>query len=98
MRDNLPRETEGVASAQSWTQHLFQERDILQQEQDQAVSTYGFLPTQFVYGFGFHTDSTTYYVLSRPHLPSMNVFPSFEASLISIYQTMFFTFFSTACV
>lgn len=25
MRENLPRETEGVASAQSWTQHLFQE-------------------------------------------------------------------------
>lgn len=88
LKDVLPRgslecETLCQGKQRVWPLHkaglniCFKSRDIFQQEQDQAASTYGFLPTQFVYGFGFHTDSTIYYAHSRPHLESINTFPSF---------------------
>lgn len=83
MRDNLPSETEGVASAQSWTQHLFQEPGHIAASTGPGCKYLWFssyticLWVWFLVWFGFHTDSTIYYAHSRPHLESINVFPSF---------------------
>lgn len=57
----------------------FKSWDIFQQEQDQAASTYGFLPARFVYGFALvYIQIALHAVLiQNPHLESRNIFPSF---------------------
>lgn len=79
MRDTLPRETEGVASAQSWTQHLFQEQGHISARTGPGYKYLWFSSHTICLWvwFGFHTDSTIYYAHSRPHLESINTFPSF---------------------
>lgn len=53
-KGSLERETICQEKQRVWPLHkaglhiCFKSRDVFQQEQDQAASTYGFLPTQFV--------------------------------------------------
>lgn len=80
MPDNSPRETEGVASPQSWTQHLFQELGCISARTGPECK-YLWFPSYtiyvFCYSFILHGDSTAILsVHSRLPLESINTFLS----------------------